>query len=216
MERQMKLLLKMLVSVGVVLLFAGCAGNTVKPLHQQQKVVRQDGGKYYYVPANVFGGVVTKPWAYKNKVETSGLLECPVGYGLVISLNEQKKHNELNRKYRSILTASELKTYDTHPTITPKSDSQEYKKMVSEFTAMVRRGSMACIRPMTNKEVQQYKAYIKQQQKINNDPRVIAARANQQAAMMNYQAATATRNVNYNVNHSGFVNYSGSMYHYGY
>jgi len=211
----MKMKLKLLMSMGIALLFVGCTGsNTVKPLHQQQKVVRQDGNKYYYVPANVFGGQVNKPWAYKNKVETSGLLECPIGYGLVISLNEQKKYNEIANTYRSILTASELKTYDTHPTVTPKNNSKEYRKMVSELTAMYRRGSMACIRPMTNKEVKQYKAYQAQQAKINNDPAVIAARTNQRAAMMNYQAATATKNVNYNVNHSGFVNYSGSMYHY--
>ena len=77
-------------------------------------------------------------------------------------------------------------------------------------------GYSGCSYPLSKRETNQIKANIARQQKINNDPRVIAARANQSAAMMNYQAATATKNVNYNVNHSGFVNYTGSMYHYGY
>lgn len=213
----MKMEFKLLMGMGIALLFVGCTGssNTIKPLHQQQRYVWSAGNnKFYYIPRYSFGGVVTKPWQYKNKVETSGFLECPVGHTLQISMNEKKKVFENEAAYRSILNAKETKTYDTHPTITPKKDSKEYKKMVADLTAMYRRGSFACIRPMTNKEVKQYKAYQAQQSKINSDPRVIAARANQQAAMMNYQAATATRNVNYNVNHSGFVNYSGSMYHY--
>ena len=213
----MRLSLKILMGVGISLLFVGCANTpAVPPLSQQPKKVVQLGNKYYYIPAQTFGGVVTKPWHYKNKIETSGFLDCPLGYALLISMNEKKKVLEDERAYRAILNAKETKIYDTHPTITPKSNSKEYKNMVTNLTEIYRRGNYACIRPMTNKEVKQYKLYIKQQQKINNDPRVIAARANQQAAMMNYMAATAPRTVNYNVNHSGFINYSGSVYHYGY
>jgi len=213
----MKIKYQLLIGLSLALLFSGCASTTAVPaLNQQKKVVWKSGNKYYYIPAYTFGGVVTKPWQYKNKVETSGFLECPVGYALVISMKEKKEFDKLNNDFRAILNAQETKIYGTHPIITPKTNSKEYKKMVEGLTAIYRRGSYACIKPMTNKEVKQYKAYQAQQAKINNDPRVIAARANQQASMMNYMAATAPRTVNYNVNHSGFVNYTGSVYHYGY
>jgi ribosomal 30S subunit maturation factor RimM len=212
----MRLSLKMLMAVGLALLFAGCAGNTAKPMYQQQKVVRQAGGSYYYSPVNAVGVKMDNTLVYLNKVTSSGLLQCKKGYALLIDASAFKKETEIDKKYWDTLTPAEILAYRKDYTKIPRINSKAFQDVVRIDTKLVRAGKMACIPPMTKKQVKQYKAYQAQQAKINNDPRVIAARANQSAAMMNYQAATAPRTVNYNVNHSGFVNYSGSVYHYGY
>ncbi len=211
-----KMEFKLLMGMGIALLFVGCTGNTPKPMYQQQKVVRQAGGKYYYAPVNAIGGSMDNKMVYLNKVSSSGLLQCKKDYALLIDGSVFKKEQKVNNAYLAILTPSELLALSKHPTNIPKKNSKEFQKLIKIDTELVRAGKLACIPPMSQKQVNQYIAYQKQQAKINNDPRVIAARANKSAAMMNYQAATATKNVNYNVNHSGFVNYSGSMYHYGY
>ncbi len=208
--------LKLLMGVGVALLFVGCTGNTPKPLHQQQRVVKNIGNHYYYVPAYAQGGKLDKKWAYLNGISSSGLLQCKKNYVLISNPKAMQKSGKTTQAYQAILTPSELKELSAHPTSIPKRNSKEFKNLIKTDTELARTGQLYCIPPMSQKQVKQYKAYQAQQAKINNDPRVIAARANQSAAMMNYQAATATRNVNYNVNHSGFINYSGSMYHYGY
>jgi len=212
----MKLSLKVLIGIGGTLLLIGCTGNSPKPMYQQQKVVWQAGGKYYYAPVNAIGRRMNDTLVYMNKVSSSGLLQCKKDYALLIDNSVFKKEQEVNDKYLNILTPAEIIAWRKNYKKIPRTDSKEFQELVKIDTKLVREGKLACIPPMSKKEVSQYKAYQKQQAKINNDPRVIAARANQQAAMMNYQAATAPRTVNYNVNHSGFVNYTGSVYHYGY
>ncbi len=209
-----KMKVKLLMGVGIALLFVGCTGNTPKPLHQQQRVVKNMGKHYYYVPVYAQGGKLNKKWAYLNGVTSSGLLHCKKNYAWIANSKADKKSQKALGAYEAILTPSERKELYTHPTSIPRKDTKEYRNLVKVETELVKSGQAYCMPPMSQKQVKQYKAYQAQQAKINNDPRVIAARANQSAAMMNYQAATATRNVNYNVNHSGFVNYSGSVYHY--
>ncbi len=212
----MKMKLKLLMGVSIALLFVGCTGSNPKPMYQQQKVVRQAGGNYYYAPVNAIGGKMDDKLVYLNKVTSSGLLQCKRGYALLTDSSVVQKEKKVNDAYLAILTPAELRAVfeNKNPTHIPKRNSKEFQNLVKIDTQLVREGKLACIPPMSQKDINQYKAYQKQQAKINNDPQVIAARTNQQAAMMNYQAATATKNVNYNVNHSGFVNYSGSMYHY--
>jgi len=212
----MRLSLKILISVGTALLFSGCTGNTPKPLAQQQRVVKNIGNHYYYVPSYAQGGKLDKKWAYINGITSSGLLQCKKNYAWLANPKADQESQKALGSYEAILTASERKELYTHPTSIPRKDTKEYRNMVKVETELVRSGQTYCMPPMSQKKVKEYKAYQAQQAKINNDPRVIAARANQSAARMNYQAATATKNVNYNVNHSGYVNYSGSVYHYGY
>ncbi len=206
--------LKLLMGVGVALLFVGCTGNTPKPLHQQQRVVKNIGTHYYHVPAYADGFKLNKKYAYLNRVVSSGLLECKTNYAFIQTSNAKDKIGKATTEYYASLSPAELIQIRKHPTAIPRRNEKEFQKIIQVETKAVRGGEAYCIAPMSQKQVRQYQAYQAQQAKINNDPRVIAARTNQQAAMMNYQAATATKNVNYNVNHSGFVNYSGSMYHY--
>lgn len=210
----MSLLYKILISISAAILFTGCATNTPKPLHQQQRVVKNIGEHYYYVPAQAEGFKLNKKYAYLNRVVSSGLLECKTNYAFIQTANAKKKINKVVNEYYASLSPSELIQIRKHPTAIPKKNEKEFQSIIQVETQAVREGEAYCIPPMPQKQVEQYKAYLAQQAKINNDPRVIAAREYQRAAMINYQAATATRNVNYNVNHSGFVNYTGSVYHY--
>ncbi len=209
----MKIATKIISVVGIALFFAGCTGNSV-PLHKQQKTVRQVKGHYYYLPVSTEGGKLRAKSAYVSNITSSGLLQCKKNYLWIANTKEAIKAEKAVKLYTSILTPSEIKEFTTHSTSIPKKNSKEFQNLIKVETKLAKYGQSYCIRPMSQKEVKQYQAYLMQQQKINNDPQVIAARANQQAAMLNYQAATATKNVNYNVNHSGFVNYSGSVYHY--
>ena len=59
--------------------------------------------------------------------------------------------------------------------------SKEAKKTYNEylnedFKKAVNKGLSSCSRPLSNQKVKQLKAYAAQQQKINNDPRVVAAK----------------------------------------
>ncbi len=206
--------LKLLMGVGVALLFVGCTGNTPKPLHQQQRVVKNIGTHYYHVPAGASGFKLDKKTAYMNNVVSSGLLQCKENYVYIETQRASKVSQKLGQAYFSSLTVSELKASRSNSLTIPRKEGKEFREVVKATTKDVRSGEAYCLPPMTRKQVKQYKAYQAQQAKINNDPRVIAARANQSAARMNYNAATATKNVNYNVNHSGYVNYTGSVYHY--
>ncbi len=204
---------KIISVASIALFFVGCTSNSL-PLHKQQKSVRQVKGHYYYLPVNTDGGKLGTKSAYVSNITSSGLLQCKKDYLWIANKKEAIKADNAAKLYLSSLTPSELKEFTTHSTSIPKKNSKEFQNLIKVDTELAKHGQSYCIRPMLQKEVKQYQAYMIQQQKINNDPRVIAARANQQAAMINYQAATATKNVNYNVNHSGFVNYSGSVYHY--
>lgn len=183
----MNIKIKLLFWLATIGLFAtGCnKAAAPTPLYKMtQKKVVVNSKSFFYIPKHSTSYLVKQPWPYKYKVQTSGLLECPVGNSIVISSAEKLKALSVDQNYKSILSASELKTYYTHPTIFPKNDSSEYKNLVSTFTSIYKRGGMACYKPMTKKEVKQYKAYVEQQEKINNDPRVVAARINLQAAQM--------------------------------
>lgn len=174
----------------MLLLLVGCAGNTakkhtIKSISQQARtevVVSRSSGKFYRVPKYTFSSRSDKVWYEKNKIVTSGLLDCPIGNTIAISKYERTKFVNANKKYRDILTPKELKEFNTIPKRIPKKNSQEYKELTKEMTAIYRRGNMLCIKPMNKTEVKKYKAYLKQQEKINSDPRVVAARINAQAA----------------------------------
>jgi len=157
-----------------------------KPLSQMTGGVALLGDKYFRVPYHSTGSIVTKPWDYKNKVEASGLMDYPVGNAIVVALSAKKRVYEANSKHRNVLSPAELKIYDNHPTKSPKSDSKKYKELVSTLTKMYRNGTIACYKPLTASEVKKYKEYMK----VQNDPRVVAARINAQAAqqrqMMQY------------------------------
>ena len=66
---------------------------------------------------------------------------------------------------------------------------KEFKNLVKNNEQLISSGKMGCSHPMTKNEIQQYtialkkrnkamEDYRKQQEKINNDPRVVAARIN--------------------------------------
>ena len=178
-----KIKLKLLIVVGIALLFVGCTQPSFSPYN---KGVLQVYNKLYRIP---------KQTIYIN---------TPSEYSAVQKVHLCSKNGLFWTSNRSLLSG--VGAYnDTSASII---------KNAEKIRESMKLGYSGCSYPLSKKETNQIKANIAKQQKINNDPRVIAARANQSAAMMNYQAATATKNVSYNVNHSGFVNYSGSMYHY--
>ncbi len=174
--------LKLLLGVGAALLFVGCTGNTAKPMYQQQKVVRQAGGKYYFAPVNAIGGRMNAGMVYVNKVSSSGLLQCKKDYGYLVDNSVFKKEKAVNDKYLSILTPAEILAWRKDYRKIPRTNSKEFQDLVKIDTKLVREGKIACIPPMSQKKVKQYQAYQAQQAKINNDPRVVAARIQAQSA----------------------------------
>ena len=69
---------------------------------------------------------------------------------------------------------------------------QVEKKAKEYIMGKVRSGYMACQAPLSKAHYSQYQRYIRQQQKLANDPRVVAARiqanAQMRAAYMQKQA----------------------------
>ncbi len=205
-------ILIMLVSTGVVLLFTGCTGNVPKPLHQQQRVVKNIGNNYYYVPAQSYGFKVDKKVAYMNNVITGGLLQCRENDVVVETLKSSKDGKKLLKEYFSTLTAAELKVARSNSLTIPKKEGKEFQKFIATGTKAARSGEIYCINPMSNKDVKQYKAYQAQQAKINNDPRVVAARIQAQSAanVSNAQISAANNRATWdNINRqSAQMNYN--------
>lgn len=175
--------------IGMAILLIGCGNQpsfnpAEHPLSDFQKTVIHEEGKYYRVPLYAYGSTLDAKYAYINRVTSSGLLECKKDDSIVLHSSIKTENDKLSKNYYDSLTPEELITFRKHPTIIPKRDSKEFQAIIAYETRLVRDGKMTCVSPMSAQEVKEYKAYIAQQQKINNDPRVIAARAQQSAAMM--------------------------------
>lgn len=69
------------------------------------------------------------------------------------------------------------------------------------FRFLISSNKMGCVHLLSNQEYQFYK------QKESE-------RSARSVARMNYLKETAPKTVNYNVEHSGYIDYSGSVYHY--
>lgn len=200
-EIRMKQKLKISVALGgIALLLIGCGKTqpsfdaSKHSLGDFQKKVGTLGDKYYTVPVVADVSKLDAKWAYINRVTSSGLLECKKDDVYALHSSFKPEDEKINKPYFDSLTPEELKTLNTHPTIIPRSDSKEFRAIVAFETKLVREGKIACITPMTAQQVKEYKAYQKQQDKINNDPRVIAARAQQSAAAMQFIANQNMKN----------------------
>lgn len=187
----MKQKLRISVALGsIALLLIGCGETqpsfdaSKHSLGDFQKKVVVDGDKYYMYPVIATGGRLHPKWTYMKRFTSSGLLECKKDDVLALHSSFKSEDEKINKVYLDSLSPEELKTLLKHPTVIPRKDSKEFRAIVAYETKLVREGKMACIPPMTTQQVKEYKAYVKQQQKINNDPRVIAARAQQSAATM--------------------------------
>jgi hypothetical protein len=179
----MKQKLKISVILGSIALFLIGCGETQpsfdaskQSLGHFQKHVITVRDKYYMVPVISLGSRLDAKWAYINRVTSSGLLECKKDDVYALHSSFRSEDEKINKAYLDSLTPEELKTLSKHPTIIPQKDSKEFGAIVAYETKLVREGKMACIAPMTKQQVKEYKAYKKQQDKINNDPKVIAAR----------------------------------------
>lgn len=169
--------IKFLVGLITALFIVGCANNVAEPaLGQQQRVVKNIGEHYYYVPAYAQGFKLSKKLAYLNNVVSSGLLDCKENYAFIESNKVKAEMDKPVKDYYASLTVEELKQVHYHPTAIPKRDGKEFQKIIEVETLAVRNGEAGCIPPMPKKQVKEYKTYLAKQAEINNDPRVIAAR----------------------------------------
>ena len=179
-------------ALAAVVFLSGCAA-TQPPLAQQKPmIIKQPNGKYYIVPVGAVGKPLNSKEARALTKMTKGLLHCKSGYGLVASRSTAKKIDDLVRRYNSKLTPKELQKENRNPGLILKPNSREYREFLSFVRKKVQEGDLGCLPPMTSSQVRQYKAYVRQQQKLANDPRVVAARiqanAQMRAAYMQKQA----------------------------
>jgi len=192
----MKLIIKTITTIGIASFLTACSGKSI-PLHQQQKHVENIGENYYYIPNNAIGGQLNKKWAYLNVITSSGLLNCKENDAFLINKTESENEDSINKIYLSNLTVEELKKLNMHPTFIPKRNSKEFQNLIDIDTHLVREGMITCLSPMSKKDVLKYKEYAAQQEKINNDPRVVAARieaaSRRDQAQARREQAQATR-----------------------
>ena len=152
------------------------------------------GEHYYYSPIGASGGKLSKKWAYFNGITSSGLLECKENDVWIATPEAQEQSGQAQNIYMKSLTIAEFKEINTHPTSIPKRNSKEMLNFIKVETELARTGQSYCLSPMLEKDVLKYKEYVAQQEKINNDPRVVAARieaASRKDAA--YQQAEASR-----------------------
>ena len=71
----------------------------------------------------------------------------------------------------------------------------------------IKEGRIACYRPMSCKDVRQYKANVAEQRRINNDPRVVAARI-QANAIRQAQVARQWANIGKGFKYNNYYNSS--------
>lgn len=189
----MKLIVKTITIIGIASLLTACSGKSI-PLNEQQRVVKQLGEHYYYIPIGASGGKLSKKWAYFNGITSSGLLECKENDVWIATPEAQEQSNQVQNIYMKSLTVAEFKEIHTHPTRIPKRNSKEMLNFIKVETELARTGQSYCLSPMSKEDVLKYKEYVAQQEKINNDPRVVAARI-EAASRRNaaYQQAEATR-----------------------
>lgn len=207
------------------MLLSGCAGNVAEPpLVQQQRVVKNIGEHYYYVPAYAEGFKLNKKYAYLNNVVSSGLLECKENYAFIESRAAKAKIDKVVKAYYASLSVEELKQIRNHPTAIPKREGKEFQNIIKAETLAVRNAEAGCVPPMPKKQVNEYKAYVKQQQKINNDPRVIAARIQANAQLQKARMEKESRdeaafqqslqNLNNQLANMTPKTYNVNVYHY--
>ena len=189
----MKLIIKTITIIGIASFLTACSEKSI-PLNKQERVVKQLGEHYYYVPVGSSGGKLSKKWAYFNGITSSGLLECKENDVWIATPEAKEQSNQAQDKYMKSLTVTEFKEIQTHPTSIPKRNSKEMLNFIKVETELARTGQSYCLSPMSEKEVTKYKEYVAQQERINNDPRVVAARI-EAASRRNaaYQQAEAIR-----------------------
>jgi len=169
---------KIVLSISIVGIFLlnGCQSSDLykrskSDLYKRSKSVNQLGNRYYYAP------VPTKVWLsnlapstakHYNKL-SEGLMRCRGGDMIVT--DSQSTHKEL----KSAL-------------------SKNYKETILK---LVKSNRMICVHPMSVSEVRQYKAEKKRRDRINNDPRVVAARIQANAIANSRIQANIIRNTNH-------------------
>ncbi len=187
-----KMYTKFLILTTIMVIFiSGCAQPQPKAYPLRKKgIVLQDryNKKFYYVPSNASGSSLTAKWAKLNNVTSSGLLYCRKNDAWVLVNQLNPQDNKLMMNYINTLTPAEKQQLEKDPNIIPKMNSKEFQALKQFETEVARKGYATCLKPLSNSQVKQYKAYVRQQQKINNDPRVVAARV--QANAINNAALT--------------------------
>ena len=158
MEAQVKILLKILMSLSQVLFFTGCAGSTgnkPQPLYKQQKNVIQDrnSGLYYYAPRGATGGTIDKKTAYWHSIVSSGYLRCKENYAWVTYPEIYKKIESAGQAYARILTPADMKKLMKDLTYIPKRNSKEFKLIVKIETEATKSGNSMCLPPMSKNKL---------------------------------------------------------------
>ena len=72
--------------------------------------------------------------------------------------------------------------------------AKDWDNVDKVWLTMVKSGKVGCANPLSNKEYEFYRS--------------------KEIQASNYATATASQNINVNVTHEGYINYSGSVYHY--
>ncbi len=207
-----------LLIAGTVMAFGivGCAVKTTPdlPISLQPKVVTEDYAKYgMYYKSGYGNGTQIYNNHWKDILApklTDGLLECNLGD--LIEVTHLGKYIKFQKNYESKLTNEEYKRW-THGKELIKTDSKEFQKWKAFVIKEIKDGYIACTPPMSRQEVQAYLYKKAQQERINNDPNVIAAKYNYAAAQA---ASHKTITIKKNVNHSGYINTYGNYSIYNY
>ena len=196
-ERKMKFISmsKILGTIAITIVMAGCTGNSPavnQNLHYSPKGVVKVKNNYYLIPTKGYyrKNVVISTKSKKEKL-TSEMVK-------VLTNGKFKMKNKYlpvytqygERKFRELISESQKINFNKYPNITKMEDIMKIpkvNKIGAKMEALVISGQIFTVPPLTSSQVAKYKkqqrilkqkqaTYARQQARMNNDPRVVAAR----------------------------------------
>ena len=170
---------KLVIGLGAIvgiLLLSGCSGKSPN-MHKRGTHVIKVQGRHYITPSGSYSRLKIISKAYANVQKNMiGCIGCRVGDIRVYAQQDtgQKMFDEIYAEWKAKWTKAEqakgkpLTQKERQAILTPiKKDVQ---------SRVIKEGKIMCVRPQPWSWTKQRNRYEAQQRRINNDPRVIAAR----------------------------------------
>ena len=152
-----------IISVGAVLLFAGCSSNSEvvqkgpfdlnkRHIVEYSKDVKKGEERYYYRPDHSWSYRLDANNAFINTIASSSIITCQENDIWFISMNHREEEGKIRYRYMISLAKSQLDDMKEDPQYIPRRDSQEFQDLIKIDTELAKRGLIGCQSQMPKDE----------------------------------------------------------------